>query len=79
MPNVGGKKFPYTAAGMQMAKEQSMQTGQPMVKEYMGGGPVHYNDGGSVKSTVIASPKHGKIKTKVTQGHKGYSKTVTWT
>ena len=75
MPNVGGKKFPYTAAGMQMAKEESMQTGQPVVKEYMGGGPVHYSNGGD----VIASPKHGKVKTKVTQGHKGYSKTVTWT
>ena len=75
MPNVGGKKFPYTAAGMQMAKEQSAQTGHPDVKEYMGGGPVHYSNGGD----VIASPKHGKIKTKVTQGHKGYSKTVTWT
>ena len=75
MPNVGGKKFPYTAAGMQMAKEQSAQTGQPVVKEYMGGGPVHYSNGGD----VIASPKHGKIKTKVTQGHKGSSKIVTWT
>ena len=75
MPNVGGKKFPYTAAGMQMAKEESMQTGQPVVKEYMGGGPVHYSSGGD----VIASPKHGKIKTKVTQGHKGSSKIVTWT
>jgi hypothetical protein len=75
MPNVGGKKFPYTAAGMQMAKEESMQTGQPVVKEYMGGGPVHYSNGGD----VIASPKHGKIKTKVTQGHKGSSKIVTWT
>ena len=75
MPNVGGKKFPYTPAGMQMAKEQSAQTGQPVVKEYMGGGPVHYSNGGD----VIASPKHGKIKTKVTQGHKGSSKIVTWT
>ena len=75
MPNVGGKKFPYTPAGMQMAKEESMQTGQPVVKEYMGGGPVHYSNGGD----VIASPKHGKIKTKVTQGHKGSSKIVTWT
>ena len=75
MPNVGGQKFPYTPAGMQMAKEQSAKTGQPVVKEYMGGGPVHYSNGGD----VIASPKHGKIKSKVTQGHKGYSKTVTWT
>ena len=68
MPNVGGKKFPYTPAGMQMAKEQSAQTGQPVIKNYSSGGSVN-----------IASPKHGKIKSKVTQGHKGYSKTVTWT
>ena len=67
MPNVGGKKFPYTPAGMQMAKEQSAQTGQPVIKNYSNGGDV------------IASPKHGKIKSKVTQGHGGYSKTVTWT
>ena len=79
MPKVGGKKFPYTKSGMDMAKMEAVNTGQPLVKEYMGGGPVHYNDGGSVKSTVIASPKHGKIKTKVTQGHKGSSKIVTWT
>ena len=79
MPTVGGKKFTYDPAGMQMAKVESAKTGQPVVKEYMGGGPVHYNGGGSVKSTVIASPKHGKIKTKVTQGHKGSSKIVTWT
>ena len=68
MPNVGGQKFPYTPAGMQMAKEQSVQTGQPLIKNYNKGGPV-----------TITSPKHGKIKSKVTQGHKGYSKTVTWT
>ena len=68
MPNVGGQKFPYTSAGMQMAKEQSAQTGQPVIKNYNKGGPV-----------TIASPKHGKIKSKVTQGHKGYSKIVTWT
>ena len=76
MPNVGGKKFSYDPAGMQMAKVESAKTGQPMVKEYMGGGPVNYSKGGPVN---IASPKHGKIKSKVTQGHKGYSKTVTWT
>jgi len=67
MPNVGGKKFPYTPAGMQMAKEKSAQTGQPVIKNYNSGGDV------------IASSKHGKIKAKVTQGHKGYSTTVTWT
>jgi len=52
MPNVGGKKFPYTPAGMQMAKEQSSKTGQPVVKEYMGGGPVHYSKGGPVDITM---------------------------
>ena len=67
MPTVGGKKFTYDPAGMQMAKEQSAQTGQPVIKNYSNGGDV------------IASPKHGKIKSKVTQGHGGYSKTVTWT
>ena len=75
MPTVGGKKFTYDPAGMQMAKVESAKTGQPVVKEYMGGGPVHYSNGGK----VIASPKYGKIKTKVNQGHKGYSKTVNWT
>ena len=68
MPTVGGKKFTYDPAGMKMAKVESAQTGQPVIKNYSSGGPVN-----------IASPKHGKIKSKVTQGHKGYSKTVTWT
>ena len=68
MPNVGGKKFPYTPAGMQMAKEQSAQTGQPVVKEYMGGGPVHYSKGGPVDITI---PNKEERYT-VTQGHKKY-------
>ena len=68
MPNVGGKKFPYTAAGMQMAKEQSAKTGQPVVKEYMGGGPVHYSKGGPVDITI---PNKEERYT-VTQGHKNY-------
>ena len=67
MPTVGGKKFTYDPAGMKMAKVESAKTGQPVIKNYSNGGDV------------IASPKHGKIKSKVTQGHKGYSKTVTWT
>ena len=71
MPNVGGQKFPYTPAGMQMAKEQSAQTGQPVIK--------NYDVGGVVVNTNIKTPPHGKIKSKVTQGHKGYSKIVTWT
>ena len=60
MPNVGGKKFPYTPAGMQMAKEQSAQTGQPVIKNYKKGGPVD-----------ITIPNKEERYT-VTQGHKKY-------
>ena len=67
MPNVGGKKFPYTAAGMQMAKEESMHTGQPVVKEYMGGAPVHYSNGCKV---ITLNNKEERYT--VTQGHKNY-------
>jgi hypothetical protein len=65
MPKVGGKKFPYTSAGMQMAKETSAKTGQPVVKEYMGGGAVHYkSSGGSINNN--------EERYTVTQGHKNY-------
>ena len=60
MPNVGGQKFPYTPAGMQMAKEQSAQTGQPLIKNYNKGGPVD-----------ITIPNKEERYT-VTQGHKKY-------
>ena len=61
MPNVGGQKFPYTPAGMQMAKEQSAQTGQPLIRNYKKGG------------SVITIPDKEERYT-VTQGHKGHSK-----
>jgi len=35
MPKVNGKKFPYTAKGMAMAKEASMKTGKKMVAKKM--------------------------------------------
>ncbi len=60
MPNVGGKKFPYTPAGMQMAKEKSAQTGQPVIKNYKKGGPVKTVDD---KEVYV-----------VKQGHKGHPK-----
>ena len=60
MPNVGGQKFPYTPAGVQMAKEQSAQTGQPVIKNYNKGGPVD-----------ITIPNKEERYT-VTQGHKKY-------
>jgi hypothetical protein len=33
MPNVGGKKFAYTAKGMAAAKKEEMKTGKKMVKK----------------------------------------------
>ena len=60
MPNVGGQKFPYTPAGMQMAKEKSAQTGQPVIKNYNKGGPVD-----------MTIPDKEERYT-VTQGHKKY-------
>ena len=60
MPNVGGQKFPYTPAVMQMAKEQSAQTGQPRINKYNKGGPVD-----------ITIPNKEERYT-VTQGHKKY-------
>jgi hypothetical protein len=33
MPNVGGKKFSYTAKGMAAAKMEEMKTGKKMVKK----------------------------------------------
>ena len=67
MPKVGGKKFTYDPAGMQMAKVESAKTGQPIVKEYMGGGPVHYSNGGDV---ITMNNKEERYT--VTQGHKKY-------
>ena len=67
MPTVGGKKFTYDPAGMQMAKVESAKTGQPVVKEYMGGGPVHYSNGGDV---ITMNNKEERYT--VTQGHKKY-------
>ena len=33
MPNVGGKKFSYTAKGMAAAKKEEIKTGKKMVKK----------------------------------------------
>ena len=62
MPNVGGQKFPYTPAGMQMAKEQSAQTGQPLIKNYNKGGSVITIPDKEERYTVTQG--HGKYKNK---------------
>ena len=33
MPTVGGKKYPYTAAGQAAAKRASKRTGKPITKK----------------------------------------------
>lgn len=35
MPNVGGKKYPYTKAGMAAAKKAAKKVGKKMVKKAM--------------------------------------------
>jgi hypothetical protein len=37
MPKVGGKKYPYTAAGRAAAKRASKRTGKPVTKKKKGG------------------------------------------
>ena len=59
MPKVGGKKFPYTKSGMNMAKTEAANTGQPLVKGYAGGGKVIAMNNEEERYTV-------------TQGHKNY-------
>lgn len=36
MPEVNGKKFPYTAAGMKAAKKAAKKAGKPMKKKKKG-------------------------------------------
>ena len=62
MPTVGGKKFTYDPAGMKMAKVESAQTGQPVIKNYKKGGPVD-----------ITIPDEKEVYV-VKQGHKGHPK-----
>jgi len=48
MPNVGGKRFPYTPEGVSAAREEAAKTGVPMeVKQ-------HYHIGGLVKKSGLS-------------------------
>jgi hypothetical protein len=63
MPNVGGRKFPYTAQGMREAQDYSDISGVPVNRTYRHGGAIDmYGEGGKVrkkrkkpKSKVIAN------------------------
>ena len=50
MPNVGGKRFPYTAQGIRDAQDYSDISGTPVDRAYRGGGSIDmYGEGGKVK------------------------------
>ena len=60
MPNVGGRKFPYTAQGMREAQDYSDISGVPINRTYRHGGAIDmYGEGGKVKK------KRKKPKSKV--------------
>jgi len=50
MPNVGGRRFPYTAQGVREAQDYSEISGIPVDSTYRHGGPIDiYGEGGRVK------------------------------
>jgi len=50
MPNVGGRRFPYTAQGIREAQNYSDISGIPVDSTYRHGGPIDmYGEGGKVK------------------------------
>ena len=60
MPNVGGRRFPYTAQGIREAQNYSDTSGIPINSTYRHGGPIDmYGEGGKVKK------KRKKPKSKV--------------
>ena len=58
MPNIGGKKFPYTPAGRAAASRYSRATGQPMSNAggYGGGNPGR---GGYGMRSPMPTPRRG--------------------
>ena len=59
MPNVGGKKFPYTPAGLTAARDYAVRTGQPMRNSgnSYGNNPVY---GGPVINGPARRPSYGQ-------------------
>ena len=50
MPNVGGRRFPYTPQGVRDAQDYSEISGIPVDSTYRHGGPIDiYGEGGRVK------------------------------
>ena len=50
MPNVGGRRFPYTSQGVRDAQDYSEISGIPVDSTYRHGGPIDiYGEGGRVK------------------------------
>ena len=61
MPNIGGKKFPYTPAGRRAAGRYARATGQPMSNAggYGGGNPGR---GGYGMQIPMAQRRRNRIK-----------------
>mgnify|MGYP003626480095 FL=1 len=61
MPNVGGKRFPYTAQGVRDAQDYSDISGTPVDRAYRGGGSIDmYGEGGKVTKKPTKKRTAGK-------------------
>ena len=61
MPNVGGKRFPYTAQGVRDAQDYSDISGTPVDRAYRHGGSIDmYGEGGKVTKKRTKKRTAGK-------------------
>ena len=79
MPNVGGRRFPYTAQGMREAQDYSDISGVPINRTYRHGGVIDmYGEGGKVKKKR-KKPKSKVIANVAKKGIDGKSRVKTKT
>ena len=79
MPNVGGRRFPYTAQGIREAQNYSDTSGIPINSTYRHGGPIDmYGEGDRVKKKR-KKPKSKVIANVAKKGIDGKSRVKTKT
>ena len=61
MPNVGGKKFPYTDEGKAAAKEEAAKSGKKMTMGYKAGGKLDMVEKDGKKVPFYAADGKGKM------------------
>ena len=61
MPNVGGKKFPYTDEGKAAAKEEAAKSGKKMTMGYKAGGKLEMVEKDGKKVPFYAADGKGKM------------------